>query len=97
MSVICQVYKSPRRAETYLYVEHQRGVADVPEALLESFGEPQAVMLLHLTPERRLARAKATDILSSIETQGYYLQLPPSPAYAVEAGARNAQEAGKIE
>ncbi|MEZ5567346.1 MAG: YcgL domain-containing protein [Halioglobus sp.] len=97
MSVICQVYKSPRRAETYLYVEHQRGVADVPEALLASFGEPQAVMLLHLTPERRLARAKAIDILNSIETQGYYLQVPPSPTYAADAGAGNAREAGTLE
>ncbi|HEY7776237.1 MAG TPA: YcgL domain-containing protein, partial [Kineobactrum sp.] len=53
---VCQIFRSPRKAEMYLYVDKQRGLEDVPEALLASFGDPQPVMVLLLKPERRLAR-----------------------------------------
>ncbi len=80
MSVLCQVYKSPLQQEMYLFVEKERGLEDVPEPLLATFGEPQALMLLTLEPGRRLARADAAEVLQSIERQGFYLQLPPTPA-----------------
>lgn len=78
MTMICQVYRSSRREGMYLYVDHQSAIAELPETLLATFGEPQPVMLLHLTPERRLARANAVDVLKSIDAQGFYLQLPPA-------------------
>lgn len=74
---ICQVFRSPRQAEMYLYVDKKQGMAAVPEALLQRFGEPQAVMVLALTPERRLARVAVGDVLAAIERQGYFLQMPP--------------------
>ncbi|MDZ7781788.1 MAG: YcgL domain-containing protein [Halioglobus sp.] len=77
MALICQVYRSSRRQLTYLFVDRQRGLADVPAALLESFGEPEEVMVLALTPTRRLAGAAAAEVIASIEAQGFYLQLPP--------------------
>ncbi|GAB5449983.1 MAG: YcgL domain-containing protein [Halioglobus sp.] len=80
MSVLCQVYKSPLQQEMYLFVEKERGLEDVPEQLLATFGEPQELMLLTLEPGRRLARADAAEVLQSIECQGFYLQLPPTPA-----------------
>jgi len=86
MSLLCQIYRSPRRAETYLYVDKQRGLADVPEALLRSFGEPVEVMVISLSAQRRLARADAAEVLSSIAEQGFYLQLPPSPTAAMRRG-----------
>ena len=30
-----------------------------------------------LTVDKKFAKAKAEDILSNIDTQGYYLQMPP--------------------
>lgn len=78
--LLCQVYKGTRREEMYLYVERDRGTADVPQTLLEQFGELEEVMLLPLTADRRLARADAREVLASIEAQGYYLQMPPTPA-----------------
>lgn len=77
MALICQVYRSSRRQLTYLFVDRQRGLADVPEALLQSFGQPEEVMVLALTPSRKLAGAAATEVIASIEAQGFYLQLPP--------------------
>ena len=79
MTVLCQVYRSPKRQEMYLYVDKQRGLADVPDALLASFGEPEEVLVLKLSPERKLARADAAEVLTSIREQGYYLQMPPGP------------------
>jgi len=32
---------------------------------------------LKLTPERKLARVKAVDVLAAIADKGFYLQLPP--------------------
>ncbi len=79
MKRLCRVYRSPRREEMYLYVDRERGLADVPAELLERFGEPQEVMSLVLTPERKLARAEVSDVLASIEHRGFYLQMPPTP------------------
>ena len=78
MKRLCQIYRSPRREEMYLYLDKARGLDDVPEALLRQFGEPEPVMTLLISPERRLARADATEVLAQIETQGYYLQMPPT-------------------
>jgi uncharacterized protein YcgL (UPF0745 family) len=64
----------------YLFVEKARGLADVPETLLATFGAPEEVMLLALTPEKTLARASAVEVIDSIRAQGYYLQMPPTTA-----------------
>ncbi len=64
MSILCQIFKSSRKQEMYLYVEKKRGVADVPTGLMESFGEPLEVMSLMLTSDRKLARAGARKITS---------------------------------
>lgn len=77
MKILTQIYKSPRRDETYLYVDKQRGLSVVPEALLNTFGTPQEVMLLMLTPDKKLARVQAADVCRQLLAQGYYLQMPP--------------------
>jgi len=76
----CQIYRSSRKPETYLYVEKSRGLEDVPEALMQQFGEPEEVMSLLLDVERRLARADAVEVLQLIAEQGFYLQMPPTAA-----------------
>ncbi|MCB1689338.1 MAG: YcgL domain-containing protein [Halioglobus sp.] len=78
--MLCQVYTSSRQQEMYLYVEKSRGVEDVPAELLSRFGELIPVMLLPLSPERKLARADVNDVLACIEKQGFYLQMPPTMA-----------------
>ena len=76
--LICEVFKSSRKEEMYLYVDKRRGLADVPEGLLERFGTPVSTMTLMLTPDRTLARAKAADVLAAIRDQGFYFQMPPA-------------------
>lgn len=80
MKLLCQVFKSSRKEEMYLYVDKAKGLADVPEVLLAQFGEPQEVMTLVLDENRRLARADVRQVLADIAGQGFYLQMPPTPA-----------------
>jgi len=76
--LVCEIFKSPRRDEMYLYVEKRHGLVDVPEALLAQFGEPVAAMTMLLTADKRLARASAADVMAAIRDKGYYLQMPPA-------------------
>jgi uncharacterized protein YcgL (UPF0745 family) len=78
MKLICQVFKSSRKPEMYLYVDKARGLVDVPEVLMTQFGEPQAVMTLVLDSQRKLARANTVEVLADIAEKGFYLQMPPT-------------------
>lgn len=74
---LVSIYKSPRRAETYLYVPRVDGLKNVPEALLDQFGAPVLVTHLLLATDRKLARANAARVLEEIANAGFYLQMPP--------------------
>ena len=75
--MLCQVFRSPKRDEMYLYVEKSTGLEQVPAPLLHQFGEPESVMMVMLDGQRKLARVDATEVVAAIEEQGYYLQMPP--------------------
>ncbi|OLO03717.1 YcgL domain-containing protein [Salinicola socius] len=75
--LICEVFKSPRRDEMYLYLDKARGMAAVPQSLRDQFGPPMSVMTLLLRPERPLARVDVIKVMAAIRAQGFYLQMPP--------------------
>jgi hypothetical protein len=75
--LLCNIYKSRRKEETYLYVSLQDDLKRVPEVLLETFGRPELVTKLIITEDRKLARAEASKVLAAIAEKGFYLQLPP--------------------
>ena len=74
---LCKVYRSGKRAETYLYLAHDRAFDDLPDELRHAFGDPAFVMHLQLGPERRLARVPVERVLEALGDPGYFLQLPP--------------------
>ncbi|MGM8931140.1 YcgL domain-containing protein [Salinicola halophyticus] len=76
--LICEVVKSPRRDEMYLYLDKAQGMTPVPPALREQFGPPIAVMTMLLRPERPLARVDVAHVLAAIRERGFYLQMPPA-------------------
>lgn len=76
--LICEIVKSPRRDEMYLYLDKTQGMTPVPQALRERFGTPIPVMTLLLRAERPLARVDVTKVIASIREQGFYLQMPPA-------------------
>jgi uncharacterized protein len=80
----CAVYKSPRRAETYLYVRSRDQFSDVPPPLLAQLGRPQFVLVCNLDKRSSLGVADLATVKQALAEQGYYLQLPPPPENLLE-------------
>jgi uncharacterized protein YcgL (UPF0745 family) len=74
----CAIYKSHKRANTYLYVSAGHDLGRVPKALLDMLGRIELVMTLELTPQRTLAHADPAEVRRALQEQGYFLQLPPA-------------------
>lgn len=73
----CKVYRSEKKAETYLYLADELPFDDLPAELREQFGEATFVLALELSVGRQLARVDVVKVLESLAKSGYYLQLPP--------------------
>ncbi len=82
---LCAIYKSAKKEGMFLYVPKREVFEQVPESLLQIFGKPQFVMLFNLAGEKQLKRAKNEEVLQAIQTQGFYLQMPPPPENLLEA------------
>lgn len=76
--LLCEILKSSRKDEMYLYVDKRKGTEKVPDALMETFGKPVPVLTMILTADKTLARVNAADVIAAIEEQGFYLQMPPA-------------------
>lgn len=77
--MLCAVYKSAKKADTYLYIPGKGDFSQVPQELLELFGAPVFVTQLLLKPDRKLARLSGAEMQAQLDEKGYYLQLPPPP------------------
>lgn len=75
--MICAVYKSRRKLESYLFVEKRNEFERVPAALLDMFGAPELVMMLPLMKRAHLGFADIEKVKVELADKGYYLQLPP--------------------
>jgi len=83
--MFCSIYKSSKKDEMYLYVERLEKQDDeaidplevLPEALRSAFGRATFVMDLELSEARKLARVNVLHVLDSIETNGFFIQMPP--------------------
>lgn len=73
----CWIYKSSRKDEMYLYLPREDDFEDLPEELMAQFGAPLSVMQLDLHPNRPLSRANVNEVIHSLDTNGYFLQMPP--------------------
>jgi len=82
----CKVYRSDKKAETYLYLAEDMEFDDLPTQLQERFGEPAFVLRLELSTDHRLARVDVTKVLESLAEHGFYLQLPPKLPVEEEIG-----------
>ena len=74
--MICYVYRSNRKLDTYLYMNKKDDFEDLPEAVLKIFGPPEFSMSFNLLPDKKLAQAEAQEVIEKIESDGYFLQLP---------------------
>ncbi|PSW59083.1 YcgL domain-containing protein [Photobacterium leiognathi] len=74
--MLCAIYKSLKKDNTYLYINKKDDFSYVPEALMTTFGKPQFVMVLKLDG-RKLALADVEKVKEALNTVGFYLQVPP--------------------
>lgn len=75
--MICSIYRSPNRDQTYIYIEKKDDFSRVPEELLKQFGKPQFALQISLTNRDKLANADIEKVKSELIEFGYYLQFPP--------------------
>lgn len=75
----CIVYKSLKKDETYVFIPVNTTLSDLPDDLLKVLGQTEKVMTLKLTPEKKMARGTAEEVIKSIEEQGFHLQMPLNP------------------
>jgi len=72
------VYKSLRKADTYVYLAKRDDFARLPEPLRGQLGALEFVLAVALTPERKLAREDAAVVRENLVARGFHLQFPPS-------------------
>ncbi|MCK7550020.1 MULTISPECIES: YcgL domain-containing protein [Marinobacter] len=70
------VFRSSKKADTYLYVRRGQIWEELPESLRGIFGTPVHAMDLILTPERKLARTSGRQVLDAIADKDFFLQMP---------------------
>ncbi len=85
MKLLAAVYKSSKKADTYLYICKKGDFSEVPEALMKHFGIPKFVMPLPLPCPKPLKGVDETKLMVALEEQGFYLQLPPAQESLLEA------------
>jgi uncharacterized protein YcgL (UPF0745 family) len=75
--MLCTIYKSPKKSETYLFIPKRDDFSAVPEALMKTFGTPTLVTLINLATKEKLGMADIDKVRKSLTNEGFYLQLPP--------------------
>lgn len=73
--MLCHIYRSSRKFDTYLYLAEKDDFSVVPEDLLRVFGPPEFSFSFDLTQERVLAKEDSGEVLDNLASQGYHLQL----------------------
>ncbi len=71
------VYKSQRKADTFVYLAARDDFEQIPGPLREQLGPLAFVLEVALTPERKLARGNADEVREQLATRGFHVQLPP--------------------
>lgn len=72
------VYKSLRKADTYVYLAARDDFARLPEPLRAQMGALSFVLDLALTPDRKLARESVAVVRQNLAAHGFHIQFPPT-------------------
>ena len=72
----CFVYRSTKKADTYIYLLEKDGVSCLPAGLKKLLGVTEYVLELDLEKTQALANADIRQVISNLHAQGYYIQLP---------------------
>ena len=75
--MLCAIYKSPKKEQTYLFVNKRDDFSTVPKGLMETFGTPTLVTIINLATKDKLGMADIARVRENLKVKGFYLQLPP--------------------
>lgn len=75
--MICAVYRSKKRSNTYLFVEKKDDFSVVPDALLEIFGKPQFSLLMREEDLEKVKIADPQKLRAELKEKHYYLAVQP--------------------
>ncbi len=73
--MLCHIYRSNRKFDTYLYLVEKDDFSVIPDDLLSVFGDPEFSFSFDLTEQRTLAMEDSGEVLENLKGQGYHLQL----------------------
>ena len=73
--MLCHIYRSNLKLDTYLYLLDKDDFSIVPQELLRVFGPPEFSFSFDLTEDRKLAKEDAAEVLENLTQQGSHLQL----------------------
>ena len=73
--MLCHIYRSNLKLDTYLYLIDKDDFSVIPGELLCVFGPPEFSFSFELTEARKLAKEDSAEVLENLEKQGYHLQL----------------------
>jgi uncharacterized protein YcgL (UPF0745 family) len=71
------VYKSQRKADTFVYLAARDDFERIPDSLRAPLGELAFVLEVALTPERKLARENTDTVRQNLASRGFHIQFPP--------------------
>ncbi|MBB5016340.1 YcgL domain-containing protein [Rehaibacterium terrae] len=71
------VYKSQRKADTYVYLRERENFDLLPAPLRERLGALSYVLEVTLSPERRLAKEDPAIVRANLADRGFHIQFPP--------------------
>jgi len=86
MVMQCFVYKGQRKDDHYLYLPatYSADKTPVPAAILDLLGDLQLVTEFELHEGKHLAQADPQQVLSDLQIQGFYLQMPRQDLVDIE-------------
>lgn len=79
--MLCFVYKSLKKMDTYLFIAVKDDFSQLPDALRQMLGQLEFVMEVDLRKRDKLAQADPQLVREQLQQQGFYLQLPPKTEY----------------
>lgn len=71
------VYKSLRKADTYVFLSARDDFARLPDLVREQLGSLQFVLDMELTEQRKLARGDTAQVRQNLIANGFHIQFPP--------------------
>ena len=74
------VYKSLKKADTYLYLATREDFGCLPEPLRTQLGPLRFVLDVDLAPGRKLAQQDPEVVRTNLAMRGFHLQFPPTMA-----------------